>query len=396
MHEAPRVERPSRPLRRLSRVLAFVLYSLGAGALLGEGATRLLLPPPERVTVKANPDLDRRLAAENKDPRSASYYGAINALYIKTPTGRRLRANTEVVIEQHRLSQRTITLKTNSLGFRGPEPGAKTRTRVLFVGDSITMAPYLPEEETFVRLVQDRSAQSGAPLQTINAGVGGIGLGAELALLQETGLRTDPDVVVLDFYLNDVQESPGVQILHVPRYLAWSSLAQHLALNIPFLAPREEPAAGEQETALWLNDLLRDFPAGPGDPSKDPAAFNGLIQDRYQDWGSAWSARVWTRLEPLLAEFKRQSEVHRFKLLIVCFPVAAQVEADFVYDQPQRRLVESAGRLGVPALDLLPVLRRARGETAEPLFYDECHQTPEGSRRIAGPILEFIRRKSAR
>jgi len=394
--EAPRAERPSRPLHRLFKVLALILYWVGAGALLGEGATRLLLPPPERVTVKPNPDLDRRLAAENSDPKSLGYYGAINALYIKTPTGRRLRANTEVVIEQHRLSQRTITLRTNSLGFRGPEPGAKTRTRVLFLGDSITMAPYLPEEETFVRLVQDRSLESGGPLQTINAGVGGIGLEAELAILQETGLRTDPDLVVLDFYLNDVQESPGVRILHVPRLLAWSWLAQHIALNIPFLAPREVPEAGEQETAAWLNDLLRDFPSGPGAPSKDPAAFNGLIQDRYQDWGSAWSQSAWRLIEPLLAEFKRQSEVHKFKLLFICFPVAAQVEADFVYDQPQRRLMTAAGRLGVPALDLLPVLRQARGETAEPLFYDECHQTPEGSRRIAGPILDFIRRESAR
>lgn len=396
MDEAPRADRPRRPLRRLFKVLALAVYSVGAGALLGEGAVRLLLPPPERVTVKVNADLDRRLAAENSDPKSLGYYGAINALYIKTPTGRRLRANTEVVIEQHRLSQRTITIRTNSLGFRGPEPGAKTRTRVLFLGDSITMAPYLPEEESFVRLVQDRSLESGGPLQTINAGVGGIGLEAELAILQETGLRTDPDLVVLDFYLNDVQESPGVQILHVPRFLAWSWLAQHLALNIPFLAPREEPAVGEQETAAWLNDLLREYPAGPGVPSKDPPAFNGLIQDRYQDWGSAWSASAWRLIEPLLAEFKRQSDVHGFKLLIVCFPVAAQVEADFVYDQPQRRLMTVAGRLGVPALDLLPVLRQARGETSEPLFYDECHQTPEGSRRLAGPILEFIRRESAR
>lgn len=388
--------RSSRPLHRLFKGIALSLYWVAAGALLAEGAVRLFLPPPERVTIKVSADLDRRLAAENKDPKSMGYRGAVNALFIKTPTGRRLRASTEVFIESQALSKRTVTLRTNSLGFRSPELGGKSRTRVLFLGDSITMAPYLPEEETFVRLVEDLSLESGEPLQTINAGVGGIGLEAELAILRETGLRTDPDLVVLDFYLNDVQESPGVWILHVPRLMRWSWLAQHLAHAIPRLAPREDQEISKQETGTWLNDLLNDFPAGPGVPSRDPPAFNGMIQDRYQDWGSAWSAGAWKRIEPLLTEFKRQSDVHGFKLLIVCFPVAAQVEADFVYDHPQRRLLTVAGRLGVPTLDLLPLLREARRRSAGPFFYDECHHTPEGSRRIAEWILEFIRQNPAR
>jgi hypothetical protein len=376
--------------------LALVLGSVVVGGLLAEGAVRLLLPPPERVTVDTSPDLDRRLAAENQEPKSVSYRGAINAMFEKTPTGRRLRANTNVTIENHYLSKRTITVRTNSLGFRGPELGEPRGTRVLFLGDSITMAHYLPEEETFVGLVGSLSAASGAPLETVNAGVGGIGLEAELAILLETGLRARPNIVVLDFYLNDVQQSPGVRILQVPAALRWSWLAQYVARSVPLLFARNDWEIGDQETGGWLDDLRRRFPAGPGDPATSPGAFNALVQENYQDWGSAWSDGAWIRIEPLLAEVKRQADLHGFELLVVCFPVAPQVEAGFPTDEPQRRLEVVTGRMGVPVLDLLPPLRAARKESTEPLFYDICHHTPRGSRVIADAILGFIREHPGR
>src|SRR5258706_587887 len=273
--------RPPRLVPGLVVVSAAVLTAL----LVAEGLVRLCLPPPERVTVTRTGDLDRRLAAENADPKTLSYRGAVNALFEKTPTGRRMRANTTVVIENHYLSHRTVTLRTNSLGFRGPELGPKTRTRVLFLGDSITLAHYQPEEETFVRLVETLSRDSARPLETVNAGVGGVGLEAELAVLKETGLRAEPDVVVLDFYLNDVQESPGVFLLHVPKSLEWSWLAWHLARDLPQIWAREEREIDQVEIEAWLADRRRHYPAAPGDPSKSRGAFHPPIPENGEDWG---------------------------------------------------------------------------------------------------------------
>ena len=376
--------------------VTLVTLSLAVGCLLMEGLVRLLLPPPVRVIVENSPDLDRRLAAENGAPKTLDYLGAVNVLFEKTPTGRRLRANTTVIIKNHYLSHRTITLRTNSLGFRGPELGEKTRTRVLFLGDSITMGHYLPEEETFVSLVGSLSEAAGPPLETVNAGVGGIGLQAELAILLETGLRAHPDVVVLDFYLDDVQQSPGVRILRVPDLLDWSWLAHYAARDLPLLLAPRDWQIDDREMRTWLEELRRNYPAGPGDPARNPRALNALIQENYQDWGSAWTDRAWQRLEPLLTELKRQTDRHGLALLIVCFPVAPQVEARFSCDQPQRRLGEVAGRLHVPLLDLLPSLREAERRGLGPLFYDQCHHTPAGSRVVAEQLLPFIRDNSNR
>jgi len=82
----------------------------------------------------------------------------------------------------------------------------------------------VPEEETFVRRIEELSRSAGEPIETINSAVPGIGLESELAILLETGVETEPDVVVLCFYLNDALPSPGVRILPVPRVLEWSRL----------------------------------------------------------------------------------------------------------------------------------------------------------------------------
>src|SRR5262249_11426859 len=151
-------------------------------------------------------------------------------------------------------------IRTNSLGYRGPEIGPKTRTRILFLGDSITLGHYLPEEETFVARVESLSATTGAPLQTINAGIAAAGLQGELAILPETGLQTERDVVVVDFYLNDVQGSPGVHVHRLPGAIAWSRLAQYVAAAVAFLGPeardvdfRIDPA----ELDSWRRETAR-------------------------------------------------------------------------------------------------------------------------------------------
>ncbi|HJQ85803.1 MAG TPA: hypothetical protein VKA21_17070 [Candidatus Binatia bacterium] len=365
---------------------------------LGEILARLLLPPPARVLVMADPGVGRRLAAERSEPRAMRAREEAppgGPFVLETPTGLRLRAATEVVIERHWISERTVRLRTNSLGFRNPEIGTKSRPRVLFLGDSITLGEYLEEDETFVRLVERRAAEEGAPLETINAGVNLIGLEEELAILLETGLRTEPDVVVVDLYLNDAFPSPGVRIVPLPPLLDASWFLRHVAAAAARLG--SDGSVGRDATLVrqnreaWGREIAARFPAGGGDPTRDVAAFHGLVQRAVSDWGSAWAEGAWARMIPVLEELRRQSALHGFALRIVVFPVRPQVEAAFVEDFPQQRLARAAHDLDVPVLDLLPLLRRAHRAGGEPLFYDQCHPTPHASRLVAGWLLDFLR-----
>jgi lysophospholipase L1-like esterase len=314
----------------------------------------------------------------------------LRRLYVETPTGMRLRPNARVVVVA-RTSRQTVEIRTNSLGFRGAPIGEKRGLRILFLGDSITEAGYLPEEETFVSRVQQNAREQGRDWETINAGVEGAGLGNEIAILRERGVAVTPDVVVLGFYLNDFDSSPGVYLPAVPQWMEWSRLARYLAMASAVLLPSATARSFEPvEIDALREEWVKDFPVGTGDYRIDRGAFNLVLYKWFFDFGGGWCPHLWTWMQPLFDQFRHLSDVHRFAPAIVMFPVRHQVEADFLYDDPQRRMREVAGRLGIPLLDLLPVLRRAHRSSPQPLFFDHCHTTAYGSRLVANEITKFL------
>ncbi len=311
-------------------VLGSILLALGAAELVA----RAVFPPLPNVEIREDPEAVARRSTEIAEGRTFDAPGSeISGLYVYTPTGLRLRANTVARVVQHNVSGRTVEIRTNSLGYRNPEIGAKQegRPRVLFLGDSVTNAGYIDESETFVRMVETLSAQGGGPVyETINAAVGGVGLEDELAILNETGLGTNPDVVVLCFYLNDPVPSPGVWLVPPPTWLERSRLAAYALMAVEQLRGRAKTdASAEQMADLdgWLEQVRRDFPPGGGDPLTDRAAFNAAIEKNFRDWGCSWSDGAWERMTPVFRELDRLAGIHHFDLRIVCFPLRAQVEA---------------------------------------------------------------------
>lgn len=379
-----------RTVRRLLERALLLGVAIGVALAIGELLVRVVLPePPYAVVVSRGlPEQPRHAPAADVHPALTLYYG--------TRAGRRLRVNADVVVDEHPLSHKRVAIRTNSLGYRNRELGPKAGTRVLFLGDSLTVQDYLPEEETLVRLVEDLARQRGLELETVNAGVGAVGLASELALLYETGLHVAPDVVVINFFLNDFRESGGVSVPALPAVLARSWLIRHLAVAAALYGgaglrtPVGHDAASAAALPTWLEDFRTSHRPAAGDYRTDRRAFDLLIVQRFGDWGGAWSRGAWDAMVPLFEEFARLAKLHGFRLAVVAFPVRQQVEAQYVYDYPQRRLRGVARRLDIALLDLLPVLRGAGADAAASLFYDHCHHTPAGNRLLAAAVLDFL------
>jgi lysophospholipase L1-like esterase len=393
----------------IGRLLNFALVAGGtlAGLLLAEAAARLFLPPPATVTITPAAGAATRRASENAAPlavRAAAHHDLQYAgLVIDTPAGRRMRANTEARLQSILGATSEIVVRTNSLGYRSPEigPKPKDRTRVLFLGDSITLSVYLPEEASFVRRVEalSEAPAAGERFETINAAVAGISLADELAILQETGFSTDPDVVVLGFFLNDAAPSPGVRIMMPPSWLAWSWLARDVGARLPFLlhaAGGGGDEAVEAQGRAWRDELRARYAVGPGDPAEDRRAFNAAVVEAANDWGSAWTESAWDTFEPLVIEFRRVCDAHHAQPMVVAFPVAQQIRARFDASEPQRRLAAIAARLDIPLLDLLPPLKKIVPSEARPVLQDHCHYTDYGNEVLAPWILEFLRTRPGR
>ena len=382
--------------------LAALLLFLG----MAELAARLFLPPPQRVATAARA-LAPPQVGQAKEISAIATQPDEGGLYRSTPTGRRLAPNRIVTIDSHRLSKKRVVIETNSLGYRNPEIGAKHGERILFLGDSVTFQDFLNEDETFVRLIARKARADNRDWETINTGVGSISLKTELAILLETGLALQPDVVVVDFYLNDFQESRGVHVVHLPPLLAHSWFLYHVAAALNTLRAHDDAAdAGFEKVDLpaWRKEFVGRVPQGAGFFNENPAAFNAMIAANFRDFGAAWSAGAWDHIRPLLAELQRLSLEHHFKLVVVGFPIYQQAYTRFLDDYPQQQLKRLGAELGIPVLDLLPAFRAEVQRLGHPgtyeaqeiiqdLFYDQCHHTPAGSALVAAEIYKFLQQQ---
>ena len=233
----------------------------------------------------------------------------------------------------------------------------------------------------------------------------GLGLDAELAVLAETGLSLQPDLVVLDFYLNDFQESPGIYLTRLPGILNHSRLA-HRLVNVfrtnLFLSQGENRSSSlpqlksPEEIRAWQEEFKKHSTVIPENQKPDQATleFNERVIDNFGDWGGAFSPQAWKKMEALLGEMARLAKQHKFQLVIIAFPVSFQVEAPQLFDYPQQRLSRIARTLNVPYLDLLPVFRKdfeKNRKEEDRLFYDQCHLTVRGHQVTAQAMYQFLK-----
>jgi len=361
-------------------VISRLGVSLGAMALsfcLAEGLLRLLSPPPPEFFSSA---IDITSIDENA--------GTQRGLFIQTEEGMRLRPGATFSLTKHPWIDAPVTIRVNSLGFRGPEVPAslppKTR-KVLFLGDSITVSTYLREEDTLPNIVASKSA---FPIYPINAGVSGAGIEDELSLLRATVSSVNPDEVLLLFYLNDASPSPRMRLYMAPRWLSWSRFATSAFASFSILKHRIQTPPDLR--GAWIQGAPSRAPDELGSSDPEVNRFYSLVLEAAPDWGSAWYDEPWRLFKDSLREMVKLSEKHHFKLKVAALPVRAQVESKGTYDLPQQRFRALCKELEIPFLDLLPPLRDAYRGGVTPLFFDHCHLTAKGVSTVASPLAAFV------
>jgi hypothetical protein len=382
----------------LPRKLLLAFVSALLVAVVAECVARILLPAPPTVwTDRLDPPPARLGVVAAPDEERITTHPIHGQIFYNTADGLRLRPNHRVIIDRHDVGGRSgIVIQTNSIGYRNPEVGPRRARRILFLGDSITFADYLPADETFVRRIEALARADGRDWETINAGVGGVSLAAEIAILKETGLALAPDVVVLGWYLNDFQGSAAMPTSRLPPLLRRSRLIGALDAALARRRALQQRRRDGFATGLDLVELRNRFRQthdldASGDLRADNLpAFHFQVWRQFEDWGGSWAPEVWEHQEALLTELRRLADEHRFQLAIVAFPCAPQVEAGAPDDFPQQQLARIATSLNIPLYDTLPDLRAQWRQTGQPVFFDACHPTAPTNRFLAEKIDAFL------
>lgn len=269
----------------------------------------------------------------------------------------------EVVVKGNRF-------RINHEGLRDREFARNKPTGVLRIaclGDSVTFGQDNPEEFTYPRLLEKELTRAGHRVEVMNFGVLGYDLSSNIEHYYRKALPFQPDVVILQFGLNDVakHERPllgplaqGVKTAYVGD---WSpkTLLRRSALYL-FLAERYNFVAGKLG---FERPIMKDYAIGR------------------EEWSGA---------ERRLVDFAADLRSRNVRLVLAFFPYDFQIyspRAEVL--EPQRMLREFAFRSHIEFVDLTDALRQADSQLGD-VFLDDVHLNQRGTKVAALSIREAL------
>ena len=197
-----------------------------------------------------------------------------------------------LIHHQTLVGERSVPLRTNSLGLRGGEPALPKPPgvlRVVCLGDERVLAAGVPHDETFCHRLQVALQQRSARrIEVINAGVPGDCPLLSLLRVRHDLLALDADLWLLNFDMTDVADDYRVR----PRLIADRS-GRPLACPHPSLVLRQPNAwqqlcqrsrlvdwSSRRVGNLWTQALVEP-------PASDPGSSQGQyawLEDAPPDW----------------------------------------------------------------------------------------------------------------
>lgn len=231
------------------------------------------------------------------------------------------------------VGRRAIHIQINRAGMRDdrdlPREKESGVYRLAVLGDSFTFGGKVQQRETFSQDLERELQNRNHSLryEALNLAVPGYNTIQEMLSLKDIGLAYRPDLVILNFVLNDAEP---MQQLARP--------SQHLPLWV--------------RRVLKRSDLFQLFYISweQGAFFTRPAVFREVDNHRELAEGDPG----WNDAKAALAELGRICAEHDARLLVVVWPTLVDLTADYPHRGKHQLVVSACEKLGIPALDLLP------------------------------------------
>jgi len=271
----------------------------------------------------------------------------------------------------------------NSSGFRDEERAYRKPAgvfRILGLGDDFTYGIGARYEESYLRrLEQALNARSGARprVEVIKAGIPGYFTQPERMLLQVYGVRYQPDIVVVEFVVDDVVDTyRGLEAIRVD--------------ETGYLKVREARAIGPVGTFLYIHsDLARIVLSRY--LKRRIAEKDRVIRDEVYKPNGLYEDE-WRQIEKELttmAEVTRSIGSRLVLLYIAEHDVAALDAAE--RDYPPQRLSQWAERNSVTFVNTVPAILAAAASSPTPLYYArDTRCTPAGYAIVADELYKAL------
>lgn len=269
----------------------------------------------------------------------------------------------------------------NSLGIRGPEIDLRRPAgtfRILLLGDSITY----PKDSWAMYLRQDLAPRCTSPIEVINAAVHGYTTYQERVLLERDLLPLEPDLVIVQYCLND-----NYRFLH--RITSAGRRLMTLEAK-KFLFPDGDGVLEWLTETSYLVYGIRRALLGLRAPDPNaPPWENHMVR-------AAWSDATWRSQAEHFSSMCRSVRANGGRFVVLAVPLEVQLGVELLRERrqrtlkPQTALAKICRAWEIPFLDIHGafVARRDRG-----LYTDGLHLTETGHRLTGRLMADFIERE---
>jgi len=249
-----------------------------------------------------------------------------------------------------------MTIETNSLGLRGPEPNpAHDGVHILAIGDSCTFGYGTEYEHSWPAQLEGmlNEVDPEREYRVTNAGVPGYSSYQGLRFLQLTGFDLQPDLIIASFGPNDAG--------------GWSSHTDRG--NARRIQEAQSPGILGNLRLFWfMADARQKIRTGflratqGHSPRMPPDDFRATI-----------------------TEIADECRARGIPLLFMIWPWREQIESGIESMGYQALFEQTAGEIGVPLINCTPVLH-----TIDGIFEDDLHGTPLGMQIAAQQLLPQV------
>jgi len=283
---------------------------------------------------------------------------------------------------------REVTYTINAAGYRGElaPPKEEGELRIAVVGDSFVFGSLVNDAETLpAQLEELLELRLGAGrVRVINLGVPGYQLRQLVQVLEQRVARLEPDVVILNLYVNDTIPTPDTYDGRVveedpPPKTAEERWVQRLGLTSAAWPPSNRRE--RVQAMVRRRSALADTLAAVLFTKLEARDRRADIVHRWRAEGAGWRSVI-EALERAVALARRDG----YELQVSMFPSLAWIDEEpYPLADAHARLAAACAKLALSFHDLLPAFT---GRDPRSLWAHELDQHPSPSaHRLAAELL---------
>lgn len=252
-----------------------------------------------------------------------------------------------------------VPVTINALGLRDQEYSVAKppdAVRIIMLGDSVTFGWGVPVEDTPSKMIERRlnDPGMGRRYEVINAGVGNYNTVQEVTFFLKRGLELKPDIVVLNYFINDAEPTPlrKQSVLAERSYAAVAGFSAFDTLSRSYF--------GKADWREYYSNLYRE----------DSAA--------------------WQAAQKAIRDLAQRCRERGIKLMIVSYP-ELHVLKDYPFEKVTAAIRNIAAAESVPFVDLLPSVTDLQPDSLW-VSPTDAHPNAVANARFSDTILAGLRR----